>query len=113
MRRVRLPSFRIERWYERYEFTTELQLSSSDCESVSVGELLLLEPDARERLASLRLGYTEVPGSTELREAIARLYTSTDAGAVVALAAAEEGIFAVEGRIECVERGLYACFSGW
>ena len=96
MRNVRLPSFRIERWYERYEFTTELQLSSSDCESVSIGELLSLEPDARERLESLHLGYTEVPGSAELREAIAALYTSTDADAIVALAAAEEAIFAVE-----------------
>ena len=72
---VELTPFRIERWYERYEFTTELMLSSSDCESVSVGELLALEPDARERLASMRLGYTEVPGSEELRSAIAALYT--------------------------------------
>jgi aspartate/methionine/tyrosine aminotransferase len=96
MRRVRLPPFRIERWYERYEFTTELQLSSSDSESVTVDELLELEPDARERLGALRLGYTEVPGSTELREAIAALYARTDADAIVALAAAEEGIFATE-----------------
>jgi len=95
MRRVRLPPFRIERWYERYE----LQLSSSDCETVTVGELLALEPDARERLEALRLGYTEVPGSAELREAIAALYTSTDAGSIVALAAAEEGIFVVESAV--------------
>ena len=93
---MRLPAFRIERWYERYEFTTELQLSSSDCESVSVGELLSFEPGAGERLESLRLSYTEVPGSAELREAISALYERTDADAVVALAAAEEGIFALE-----------------
>ncbi|HEX6723943.1 MAG TPA: aminotransferase class I/II-fold pyridoxal phosphate-dependent enzyme [Gaiella sp.] len=96
---MQLPPFRIERWYERYEFTTELQLSSSDCESVSIAELLGLEPDARERLESLHLGYTEVPGSVELREAIAALYGSTDASSVVALAAAEEGIFAVESAV--------------
>ena len=93
---MRLPDFRIERWYERYEFTTELQLSSSDCESVPIGELLSFEPDARVRLESLRLGYTEVPGSDVLRSAIAGLYAGTDADAIVALAAAEEGIFAVE-----------------
>jgi aspartate/methionine/tyrosine aminotransferase len=96
MRNVRLPPFRIERWYERYEFTTELQLSSSDAESVTVDDLLGFEPDARERLGMLRLGYTEVPGSAELRDAIAALYTRTDADAIVALAAAEEGIFATE-----------------
>jgi aspartate/methionine/tyrosine aminotransferase len=99
MRRVDLPSFRIERWYERHEFTTELQLSASDCESVPIRELLAFEPDARERLEGLRLGYTEVPGSAELRDAIAALYERTGAGAVVALAAAEEGIFAVESAL--------------
>jgi len=93
---MRLPPFRIERWYERYEFTTELMLSSSDCETVAVDDLLALEPEARERLHALRLGYTEVHGSEELRAAIAGLYDSTGAEAVIALAAAEEGIFAVE-----------------
>jgi aspartate/methionine/tyrosine aminotransferase len=93
---MELSPFRIERWYERYEFATELMLSSSDCESVSVGELLALEPDAGERLRSMRLGYTEVPGSVELRSAIAGLYTQAGPEDVVALAAAEEGIFAVE-----------------
>jgi aspartate/methionine/tyrosine aminotransferase len=93
---VELAPFRIERWYERYEFTTELMLSSSDCESVSVAELLALEPDARERLEAMRLGYTEVPGSEELRAAIAAIYERAAADDVLALAAAEEGIFAVE-----------------
>jgi aspartate/methionine/tyrosine aminotransferase len=93
---VELTPFRIERWYERYEFTTELMLSSSDCESVAVSDLLALEPDARERLDALRLGYTEVPGSAELRSVIAALYERTTAEDVVALAAAEEGILAVE-----------------
>jgi aspartate/methionine/tyrosine aminotransferase len=93
---VELTPFRIERWYERYEFTTELMLSSSDCETVSVSDLLDLEPDARARLDGLRLGYTEVPGSPELRAAIAGLYERTRPEDVVALAAAEEGILAVE-----------------
>jgi aspartate/methionine/tyrosine aminotransferase len=93
---VRLPPFRIERWYERFEFTTELMLSSSDCETVTVRELLDLEPGAAGRLDGLRLGYTEVLGSEELRAAIAGLYAETGPDAVVAFAAAEEGVFAVE-----------------
>jgi len=93
---MELTPFRIERWYERYEFTTELMLSSSDCESVAVADLLALEPDARERLEALRLGYTEVPGSPELRAAIAALYERASPDDVVSLAAAEEGIFVVE-----------------
>jgi hypothetical protein len=39
---VRLTPFRIERYYARYEFTTRYMLSSSDCESRTIGELLAL-----------------------------------------------------------------------
>jgi aspartate/methionine/tyrosine aminotransferase len=90
---VQLRPFEIERFYERWEFRATLMLSSSDCESLTVADLLALEPDAEERLRRLRLGYTEVPGSPELRDAISAQYARTEAGDVVALAAAEEGIF--------------------
>ena len=85
--------FAIERFYERWEFRTELMLSSSDCESLSVRDLLALEPDAGERLRDLGLGYTEVAGSPELRAAVAARYHHTGAEDVLTLAAAEEGIF--------------------
>ncbi len=90
---MELRPFEIERFYERWEFRAELMLSSSDCESLSVSDLLALEPDAEDRLRSLRLGYTEVPGSLELRSAVATHYADTQPDDVVALAAAEEGIF--------------------
>jgi len=90
---VQIEPFAIERFYERWEFSAELMLSSSDCESRAVADLLALEPDAGERLAALRLGYTEVPGSAELREAIAARYERVQANDVLTLAAAEEGIF--------------------
>src|SRR5689334_23085184 len=70
-------------------------LSSSDCESRSIDDLLSLEPDARERLLGMRLGYTEVAGSQELRSAVAAGYEHTEADDVLSLAAAEEGIFLV------------------
>jgi aspartate/methionine/tyrosine aminotransferase len=92
---VRVAPFAIERFYERWEFRAELMLSSSDCESRAVDDLLALEPDARERLLGLRLGYTEVPGSQELRGAVAACYEHIEAADVLALAAAEEGIFLV------------------
>jgi hypothetical protein len=47
---VELKPFRIERFYARYGFTTRHMLSSSDCQSRTIGELLELEPDAQERL---------------------------------------------------------------
>ena len=68
-------------------------LSSSDCESRSLASLLELEPDAGERLLGMRLGYTEVPGSQELRDAVAAGYERVQAEDVLAVAAAEEGIF--------------------
>jgi hypothetical protein len=55
---MRIEPFAIERYYERWEFRAELMLSSSDCESRALSQLLELEPDAHERLLSLRLGYT-------------------------------------------------------
>jgi aspartate/methionine/tyrosine aminotransferase len=90
---VKIEPFEIERYYERWEFQAELMLSSSDCESRTIADLLGLEPDSRERLLDLHLGYTEVPGSQELREAIASTYERTGAEDVLTLAAAEEGIF--------------------
>jgi aspartate/methionine/tyrosine aminotransferase len=90
---VRIRPFEIERYYERFEFTTELMLSSSDCETLALAELLALEPDAHERLLAMRLGYTEAPGSAELRAAAAGLYELVQPDEVLVLAAAEEGIF--------------------
>jgi aspartate/methionine/tyrosine aminotransferase len=90
---MKLRPFELEQFYEEWEFRTELMLSNSDCESLAVADLLAFEPDAAERLRSLRLGYTEVSGSSELRSAIANHYRGAEASDVLALAAAEEGIF--------------------
>jgi aspartate/methionine/tyrosine aminotransferase len=90
---MELEPFLIERWYQRFEFNAELMLSSSDCESWTVADLLALEEDAAARLHGLRLGYTEVPGSTELRRAVAARTETCAPDDVLVLAAAEEGIF--------------------
>jgi aspartate/methionine/tyrosine aminotransferase len=90
---MQIEPFAIERFYERWEFRAELMLSSSDCESNGVSELLALEPDARERLLGLRLGYTEVAGSPELLASVAGIYDGLEPADVLTLAAAEEGIF--------------------
>ena len=90
---MKIAPFEIERYYERWEFTAELMLSSSDCESLTMRELLALEPGSEERLLDLRLGYTEVPGSQELRDAIASLYSGVGADDVLTVAAAEEALF--------------------
>ncbi len=93
IRPVDIRPFAIEQFYERWEFHAELMLSSSDCESRTVTDLLALEPQTRDRLLEMRLGYTEVPGSAELREAVAGVYERAEPEDVLTLAAAEEGIF--------------------
>jgi aspartate/methionine/tyrosine aminotransferase len=90
---VELSPFRLERFYAKYEHTTRFMLSSSDCQSRTIAELLELEPDAHERLLECWCGYTESPGAPELRQAIASLYGWTGAKEVIVTSCAEEGIF--------------------
>lgn len=90
---MELSPFRIERFYARYEHSTRFMLSSSDCESRTIGALLEFEPGAQERLHETWCGYTEPPGGPELRQAIASLYERTSAQEVMATSCAEEGIF--------------------
>ncbi len=90
---MELRPFRIERYYARYEFATRYMLSSSDCESRTIGELLELEPEACSQLLATWCGYTESAGAPELREAIATLYERIDPGEVIVTSCAEEGIF--------------------
>jgi aspartate/methionine/tyrosine aminotransferase len=90
---MQLRPFRIEQYFARYEFTAQYMLSSSDAESRSVAELLEFEPQARSELEALWLGYTEVPGASSLREAVAQLYQQISLDEVRVLSSAEECIF--------------------
>ena len=90
---MRIAPFRIEKYFERYEFTTRYMLSASDAETRSVGELLALEPDALQRLTELRLHYTEGAGSAALRREVAQVYVGLEADDTVVCSSAEEAIF--------------------
>lgn len=90
---MQLPPFRLERYFARYEFSTQFLLCSSDCESMPIRDLLALEPEAAERFLDLRLGYTESPGAPTLRREIARLYTTIEPEQVLVHSGAEEAIF--------------------
>ncbi|HEX8990797.1 MAG TPA: aminotransferase class I/II-fold pyridoxal phosphate-dependent enzyme [Anaerolineales bacterium] len=88
-----ITPFKLERYFARYEFTTEYLLCSSDCESMSVAELLALEPGADERFSRHWLGYTESTGGRELRTAISTIYASIEPAEVLVHSGAEEAIF--------------------
>jgi len=91
---VGLPRpFLLERYFARFEFNTRYLLASSDCEALSLTEVLELG-DERDRAAwdGLKLGYTESPGLLELRERIAIGYAGLSADDVIT-AAPEEAIY--------------------
>ena len=85
--------FRLERYFAAHEFKSPYLLCCSDCESLTIDDLLMFDPDAREEFLSLWLGYTESTGSPELRDAIASLYTHHDSDHILVHAGAEEAIF--------------------
>jgi aspartate/methionine/tyrosine aminotransferase len=90
---MRIKPFKLERYFAQYEFKVKYLLSPSDCESLSMQELLQMA--STESLAlwqELRLGYTESQGHPLLRSAVARLYQHISPENVV-IAAPEEAIF--------------------
>jgi len=90
---MNIKPFHTERFFAVHEFSTPYILCASDCESLSVGELLHLAGVSWESLGRLRLGYTESQGSPALRARIADTYVNVDADQVIGLGAPEEGIF--------------------
>ena len=69
-----IEPFAIEHYFAQYEFTTPYLLCASDCESMTVAELLALIGQDLAALGSLHLGYTESQGDPRLRTAVAETY---------------------------------------
>ncbi|HEX2997140.1 MAG TPA: aminotransferase class I/II-fold pyridoxal phosphate-dependent enzyme [Anaerolineales bacterium] len=90
---MKLPPFKLERYFAKYEFSTKYLLCSSDCESMSVADLLELETGAAEKFQQLWLGYTESQGSPALRAEICKLYATIQPDEILVHAGAEEAIF--------------------
>lgn len=91
---MKLPDFKLERYFSRYEFNAPYLLCCSDCESFTAGEILDLEGEQSWRaFGELWLGYTESAGSPLLRREIASLYTSIKEENVLVFSGAEEAIF--------------------
>lgn len=74
-------------------------LCASDCEALSVGDLLEMEPQAESAFKATWLGYTQAPGSPELRAAIAAQYSGIAADDVLVFSGAQEAIFAFMQRV--------------
>lgn len=88
-----MQPFALERYFSKYEFSAKYILSASDCESLTMRELLSMADSESLRLwDDLKLSYTETLGYPMLREEISKLYRSVLPDQIL-VAAPEELIF--------------------
>ena len=92
---MKIAPFATEHFFARYEFTTPYQLCNSDCETVTIAELLAMADLSLEQLGQLLLGYTESLGHPQLRRMIAETYSEATADDVIELGTPVEGIYLV------------------
>lgn len=90
---MKLNDFKLEVFFGKHEFTAPYLLTQSDCESMTVKELLAYEPGATDDLLESWLGYTEVAGNPDLREQISKLYSNMNKENIIVHIGAQEPIF--------------------
>ena len=90
---MNLPPFKLERYFAKYEFNTQFLLCSSDCEAMSIANLLAFEPDAAREFQRVWLGYTESQGSPTLRKEISKIYQTIPPENILVHTGAEEAIY--------------------
>ena len=90
---MKLPPFRLERYLAQHEFTVAHNLCASDCEPLTLNDLLsMIHGESMKMWNMLKLGYTDSRGHPELRKEIASLYRTIKAEDILVMAP-EEGIF--------------------
>jgi len=88
-----IAPFQLERYFAKYEFSARYLLSSSDCESLSMQELLgMADAEMKDMWEQLKLGYTESWGHPLLRQEIAKIYQGIEQPDVLTVVP-EEGIY--------------------
>jgi len=91
---TRLPDFRLETYFSRWEFAARHHLTASDAQTLTLGELLeLADRDDRAAWETMSFGYTETFGDPALRQAISEMYSTATADDVICFAGAEEALF--------------------
>jgi aspartate/methionine/tyrosine aminotransferase len=90
---VHIEPFATEQFFDAYEFSCPHALSASDCESMSIAELVAMAGLSMDAFGRVPLQYTEARGVPELRERVAAQYSTVTPDEVVVLGAPEEGIY--------------------
>jgi aspartate/methionine/tyrosine aminotransferase len=79
---LKIETFALERWMTTWETQVEYDIAESGIYPMSVNELLSLLPEGEREatlsgLLDMRLGYSEAPGSLELRSLLAATYANS------------------------------------
>ncbi len=92
---MKIAPFLTEHFYAQYEFSTPYQLCNSDCETLTVEELLKMANLSLDEFGKLSLGYTETLGNPDLRKQISTTYLTVHPSEVIELGTPVEGIYLV------------------
>ena len=88
-----IPTFKLEEYLCKYEFTAPYLLCCSDAETTSMKDLLQNADEESLKLwENLQLSYTEVQGLPILREEISKSYPKTNASQIICFAGAQDAI---------------------
>lgn len=91
---MKLPKFKLEEFWKKYEFIAPYLFCCSDTETWTLEELLnMADSDSKKLWQSLSFNYTQSPGHPVLREEVAKLYSSLGSEDIVIFVGAEEGIY--------------------
>lgn len=92
---MKIKEFKLERYFAKHEFSAPYLLSSSDCEALSLQELLdTADEEILDKWNNLKLGYTESLGHPILRQEISGLYNTINPDDILTIVP-EEGIYLV------------------
>jgi len=95
---MKIETFALERWMTKYETRVKYDIAESGIFPLTVNDLLSFEPSGDraailDRLLNLRLGYSEAPGTIELREALAETYKNCEPDNILVTTGAIEANF--------------------
>ncbi|NQU29381.1 MAG: aminotransferase class I/II-fold pyridoxal phosphate-dependent enzyme [Anaerolineae bacterium] len=110
---MKIPPFTLERYFAKHEFSAKYLLSSSDCESLHLPELLeMASPEMRTSWDNLQLGYTESQGHPLLLEEAAKFHEGLSASNLL-VAAPQENIFLLMEALLQPGDHVIAAFPGY
>lgn len=90
---MKIKPFKLERYYTVNEFSAKYSLCNSDCEAMTINDLLSFEKNAKDDFHNLWLGYTESKGHPDLRQDISSIYSIIKPEDLLVCTGAQEPIF--------------------